>query len=224
MGRLIFYYGTMGCSKTANALMTRFQYIARQKSVWLIKPATDTRDDIIEEDDHIVTLVKSRVGIEAEAEVISQDTNIYQEYINKYCKLLNLPAEAHYMYRVPDNAYDVIICDEAQFLTEAQIEQLKDLATMTSIDVLCYGLRTDFKTKLFPGSKRLFELADKVIELDNICDCGQHAIVNARFNTAGDILLTGSQIEIGGDEKYKALCWKCFKKMTLKNQKKNKDK
>ena len=136
----------------------------------------------------------------------------------------NLRLVAHLVKKYENKDISCVLVDEAQFLTEAQIEQLKDLTTMTSIDVLCYGLRTDFKTKLFPGSKRLFELADKVIELDNICDCGQHAIVNARFNAVGDILLTGSQIEIGGDEKYKALCWKCFKTMTLKNQKRNKNK
>lgn len=211
MGKLIFYYGTMGCSKTANALMTRFQYIQRNRSVWLIKPAVDTRDDRINEDGTIIALVKSRVGIEAEAEVVESTTDIYASYINKLCKSLNdKPTNQHMQYKSPDTAFDVIICDEAQFLTELQVEQLKDIATFSKTDVLCYGLRTDFKTKLFSGSKRLFELADKVIELDNVCDCSQPAIVNAKVSSTGKILIHGSQIDIGGDEKYKAICWKCY--------------
>jgi thymidine kinase len=202
MGKLVFYYGPMGCSKTANALMTRFQYLQKNRSVWLIKPAIDTSDNLINEQGEIIkALVKSRIGIEAEAEVIDSSIELFAEYINRSCK---------------DISYNVIICDEAQFLTEQQVEQLKDIATYSDTDVLCYGLRTDFKTKLFPGSRRLFELADKTSELESICDCGAPALINARVNPAGKVLTHGAQVEIGGDEKYKPLCWKCYKDAIIK--------
>ena len=215
MGKLVFYYGPMGCSKTANALMTRFQYLSKNKTVWLIKPSIDTRDDVIDKDGNRVAFVKSRIGLEAEAVLIDQQTDLYGEYINKYCKIISYTpsgySSVHVCPGVADVAYDVIICDEAQFLTELQVEQLKDIASLTNTDILCFGLRTDFKTKLFPGSKRLFELADKTIELESICECGQPALINARVNKQGKVLTQGAQVDIGGDDKYKTLCWKCYK-------------
>ena len=190
MANLIFYYGAMGCSKTANALMTRFQYIDKGLKVWLIKPEIDTRDDIHHEDGSITALVKSRVGISGEAVVIKSDAQI-----------------------VPPANTDLIICDEAQFLTETQVDELKAITETYDIPVYCYGLRTDFRTKLFPGSKRLFELSSNVVQLESICSCGKPAIINARFNSKGKIVTAGSQIEIGGDERYKALCYSCWKKL-----------
>lgn len=201
MANLCFYYGTMGCSKTANALMTRFQYLDHQKGVWLVKPAIDNRDDVVLENGTSKTIIKSRIGIQAEAVTIPKYCDILELFISNTCL----------------NSIDVIICDEAQFLTENQVEQLKNIVTSFNIDVLCYGLRTDFKTNLFPGSKRLFELADKIVELDNVCDCGKPAIINARLDKDGMILISGNQIEIGGDDRYKALCWKCYtRKLALR--------
>lgn len=191
MAKLVFYYGAMGCSKTANALMTRFQYLDKGFNVWLIKPAIDIRDNIYNKDGTITFLVKSRVGISGEATVISQEQNI-----------------------IPPVGTNLIICDEAQFLSEAQVDQLKAIAEVWNIPVYCYGLRTDFKTKLFPGSKRLFELSNSIIELESVCSCGNQAIVNARFTNKGKIVTTGSQIEVGGDERYKALCYSCWKKLS----------
>ena len=190
MANLVFYYGAMGCSKTANALMTRFQYMDKGLKVWLIKPELDTRDDIHHEDGTITSLVKSRVGISGEATVIKSDQDI-----------------------IPPSETDLIICDEAQFLTETQVDELKAITETYDIPVYCYGLRTDFRTKLFPGSKRLFELSSNVIQLESICSCGKPAIINARFNSKGKIVTAGSQIEIGGDERYKALCYSCWKKL-----------
>jgi thymidine kinase len=190
MANLVFYYGAMGCSKTANALMTRFQYIDKGLKVWLIKPELDTRDDIHHEDGTTISLVKSRVGISGEAIVIKADQQI-----------------------IPPTDTNLIICDEAQFLTEAQVDELKAITETYDIPVYCYGLRTDFRTKLFPGSKRLFELSSNVVQLESICSCGKHAIINARFNNKGKIVTAGSQIEIGGDERYKALCYSCWKKL-----------
>jgi len=108
----------------------------------------------------------------------------------------------------------LVICDEAQFLTEDQIDQLKSIAENEDIPVYCYGLRTDFRTKLFPGSKRLFEICSKTVELESICECGKPAIINARFNKDGKIMTRGAQVDIGGDEKYKALCYSCWKKLS----------
>ena len=191
MANLVFYYGAMGCSKTANALMTRFQYIDKGLKVWLIKPELDTRDDIHHEDGTITSLVKSRIGISGEATVIKSDQDI-----------------------IPPSETDLIICDEAQFLSEFQVDELKAITEVWDIPVYCYGLRTDFRTKLFPGSKRLFELASNVVQLESICSCGKHAIINARFNSKGKIVTAGSQIEIGGDERYKALCYSCWKNLS----------
>jgi thymidine kinase len=191
MANLVFYYGAMGCSKTANALMTRFQYMDKGLKVWLIKPELDTRDDIHHEDGTITSLVKSRVGISGEATVIKSDQDI-----------------------IPPSGTDLIICDEAQFLSEFQVDELKAITEVWDIPVYCYGLRTDFRTKLFPGSKRLFELASNVIQLESICSCGKPAIINARFNSKGKIVTAGSQIEIGGDERYKALCYSCWKNLS----------
>lgn len=191
MADLVFNYGAMGCSKTANALMTRFQYIDKGLNVWLIKPEIDTRDDVIKEDGTTVSLIKSRVGISGEATVIRSEADI-----------------------IPPTGTELIICDEAQFLSEFQVDELKAIAEVWNIPVYCYGLRTDFRTKLFPGSKRLFELASKVVELNSVCSCGNPAIINARFNSKGKIVTAGSQIELGGDERYKALCYSCWKKLS----------
>lgn len=192
MANLIFYYGVMGCSKSANALMTKFQYEERKLHVWLIKPSIDNRSD---DSTGRESIVESRVGIKSVATNIFPTDNI-RDIMRNY---------------LVDYNKNVIICDEAQFLTAEQIEQLKDIVSLYDISVLCYGLRTDFKTKLFPGSKRLFELSDEIHELDSVCDCGRHAVVNARINKDGKVILKGSQIEIGGNDKYKPLCWKCWK-------------
>jgi thymidine kinase len=199
MANLVFYYGAMGCSKTANALMTRFQYIDKGLHVWLVKPATDNRDDIVYEDGHTESITKSRVGIYATADVIKAGESFLERYKLRLCdgKFTNL-----------------IIVDEAQFLTEDQIDELKDIAETLDIPVYCYGLRTDFRTKLFPGSKRLFEICSKTVELESICECGKPAIINARFNKDGHIMTHGAQVDIGGDEKYKALCYSCWKELS----------
>ena len=190
MANLVFYYGAMGCSKTANALMTKFQYKEKGLNVWLIKPEIDTRDDIVKEDGTTISLIKSRVGISGEAVVIKSDQSI-----------------------IPPSDVDLIICDESQFLSEFQVDELKAIAETQDIPVYCYGLRTDFRTKLFPGSKRLFELASKTVELESICSCGNPAIINARFNSKGEIVTRGSVVELGGDDRYKALCYSCWKKL-----------
>ena len=109
-----------------------------------------------------------------------------------------------------DFPMDVIICDECQFLTEEQVDQLKYIAEYRDIPVLCFGLRSDFRTKLFPGSMRLFELADSISEIKSVCTCGKKATVNARFSADGRVVTDGEQIDIGGNEKYEGMCWRCW--------------
>lgn len=193
MAELIFYSGPMGSSKTAHALMTNFQYKERGKKIWLIKPAVDTREDMVYNNGRAIkALVRSRVGITAWADAIHNTDKI-----------------------IPPEGTTIIICDEAQFLTAAQVDELKMLADEKDIQVWCYGLRTDFKSQLFEGSKRLFEVASILKDIPVICDCGNMAVINARISN-GMIVTEGDQVDIGGDDKYRAFCYACWKKYSNK--------
>lgn len=191
MADLVFYYGPMGCSKTANALMARHNALSMNQKVWLIKPAIDTRDDKVLNDGSHIHMVRSRVGIEAEAQPIYRNDNI-----------------------CPPPYTSIIICDEAQFLQSWQVDELNEIAKDLDIPVLCYGLRTDFRTRAFLGSQRLFEIADRLIELETFCECGKKAVLTAKF-VDGELVTTGKQIDIGGDEKYKAMCYQCWRNAKL---------
>ena len=193
--KLYFKYGVMGCSKTAQALMTKFNYEQQGYNVLLIKPSIDNRDDHENK-----TVIKSRIGLESEAIAFSRRQNLIRLF-NK---------------RKKDNI-GVIIVDECQFCTSTQIDELKELTKFAP--VLCYGLKTDFRTKLFSGSKRLLEIADSLTELKAICECGRKATVNARFKN-GLLVTKGSIIEIGGDDKYRAMCFDCYKKLEKQTMKK----
>ena len=183
MAKLYFKYGAMGSSKSAQALITKFNYEELGMTVWLIKPSTDTRDG--------ADIVKSRIGLAARAQIITPDQNIADEYR----KL---------------DTYDVIIADEAQFFTPAQIDQLRALVDEDDIPVLCFGLRTDFLTHLFPGSRRLMELSDSLTEIKTVCACGRKATVNARIDGAGRVITQGDQVFLGGNDSYVAMCHKCW--------------
>ena len=185
MAKLYFKYGAMGSSKSAQALITKFNYEEKGMTVWLIKPGTDTRDG--------ADIIKSRIGLSKKAQIIHPDDDI----INKYHDAGN---------------YDVIIADEAQFLTPLQIEGLRKLVDEEDIPVLCFGLRTDFLTHFFPGAKRLMELADSITEIKTICECGRKATVNARFDENGKIITEGDQVMLGGNDRYTAMCHRCWKK------------
>ncbi|MDI9541059.1 MAG: thymidine kinase [Bacillota bacterium] len=189
MAKLYFKFGAMGSSKTANALMTKFNYEEKNKRVWLIKPALDDRDG--------VTILKSRIGLQAKADVIQADDSILE--------------------KCPKNI-DVIICDECQFLTAEQVDDLRILVSEHDIPVLCFGLRTDFVTNLFPGSKRLFELADSITEIKSICRCGRKATVNTRFDEKGYVCTSGDQVVIGGNDVYESMCWSCRNKLIVENK------
>lgn len=184
MAKLYFKYGAMGSSKTAQALITKYNYEENDLQVWLIKPGADTRDG--------ENVVRSRIGLQADAQVIPADMNIYDFFA------------AH-----KAGACDVVILDECQFMTEAQIDQLREIVNDYDIPVMCFGLRTDFRTKLFPGSLRLMEVADNIEEIKTICDCGNKATVNARIIN-GYIVTEGDQVLLGGNDAYIAMCHRCY--------------
>lgn len=184
MAKLYFKYGAMGSSKTAQALITKFNYEERGMRVWLIKPQTDNRDG--------ADIVRSRIGLEAHAWVAAQDTDILAAYAARADKT------------------DVIIVDECQFFTPEQIDAFRTLVDRDNIPVLCFGLRTDFRTRLFPGSRRLFEIADSVTEIKTVCSCGAKATVNARLDAEGRVLTEGSQVFLGGNDSYIAMCYRCY--------------
>lgn len=183
MAKLYFKYGTMGSSKTAQALITKYNYEENGMHVWLLKPAADQRDGAV--------ILRSRVGLEAMAEVIAPETDI----------------EALLEAR---GAVDVIIVDECQFMTPVQIDQLRTIVDLRDIPVLCFGLRTDFLSTLFDGSRRLFEVADSITEIRAICDCGAKATTNARIDADGFIVTEGDQLLLGGNDRYIAMCHKCW--------------
>lgn len=185
MSKLYFKYGAMGSSKTANALITKFNYEERGMKVWLIKPSIDDRDG--------ADAVRSRIGLCEAAYVVTPDTDIYEEFSRR--------RDCH-----------VIISDECQFFTSAQIDQLRRIVDELDIPVLCFGLRTDFITNLFEGSRRLFEVADSITEIKTICTCGKKAIVNARIDGDGRVVTEGGQILIGGNDSYVAMCHSCWQR------------
>ena len=184
MAKLYFKYGAMGSSKSAQALITQFNYEELGMTVWLIKPSIDTRDG--------ADIIKSRIGLARSAQIITPEQDIVKEY-----------AKA--------GRHDVIISDEAQFFTPEQIDQLRELVDFEDIPVLCFGLRTDFLTHVFPGSKRLLELADSITEIKTVCACGRKATVNARIDEKGRIITQGDQVFLGGNDSYVAMCHKCWK-------------
>ena len=185
MSKLYFKYGTMNSSKTANLLMTKHNYEEQGMEVFLIKPAIDTRD---------VGVIKSRIGLEAKCVNFSEDASIYDVLTNAGYSVNHLP--------------NVLIVDESQFCTSKQVEELLNISIQ--IPVLCYGLKTDSHTKLFPGSQRLLELAESIQEIKTICTCGKKATINARINDKGFVVLNAPQIDIGGNDKYKPMCKECF--------------
>ena len=185
MAKLYFKYGAMGSSKTAQALITKYNYEENDLKVWLMKPSADTRDG--------VQILRSRIGLAAAVEVIAPDVDVYDLFV-----------------RTKAGNCDVIIVDECQFLTEKQIDQLRAIVNDCGVPVMCFGLRTDFQTKLFPGSLRLMEVADTIQEIKTICDCGAKATVNARIDCEGHIVTEGAQVVLGGNDSYIAMCHKCY--------------
>jgi thymidine kinase len=183
MAKLYFKYGAMGSSKSAQALIAKFNYEEQGMRCWLIKPSVDTRDG--------ADMIASRIGLSCAGEVIGPEDSIGKKYqAAGWC--------------------DVIIADEAQFFTPAQIDELRDIVDTTDVPVMCFGLRTDFQTHLFPGARRLMEVADSITEIKTICTCGRKAVVNARLDADGNIVTQGEQVLLGGNDRYTAMCHRCW--------------
>ena len=186
MAKLYFKFGAMGCSKTAQALITKFNYEERGMKVMLMKPAVDNRDG--------ESITRSRIGLSEPTLEVSQTEDLYAVYEKNY------------------SACGVIIVDECQFLTPEQVDQLGQIVIDFNIPVLCFGLATDFTTHMFPGSKRLFEIAESISEIKSVCKCGAKATVNARMDDHGNIVFKGEQVCLGGNDRYVAMCRKCWLK------------
>ncbi len=192
MAKLYFKYGAMGSSKTAQALITKFNYEERGMTVLLIKPSVDDRDGVNE--------VTSRIGLHQPCRTVDRNESIWDIYHE-------------------NSGADVIIADECQFFSSSQIDDLRRIVDECHIPVLCFGLRTDFRTRLFEGSARLFEIADSINEIKTICECGAKATVNARIAPDGKILTSGEQVMVGGNESYRAMCHSCWRRKIREQEK-----
>lgn len=181
MAKLYFKYGAMGSSKTANALMTAYNYRERGKKVLLAKPKLDVRD---------IGVIRSRIGLEQPCILVEDMVQMENDAIK---------------------GYDCVIVDEAQFCKKSDIEFLLHIVDDLTIPVICYGLRTDFQHNLFEGSMWLLAWADVIEELKTVCWCGQGASCNARYDEQGKIVRDGNQIVVGANDKYVALCRKHFR-------------
>jgi thymidine kinase len=193
MAKLYYVFSTMNAGKSAQLLMKAHSFLENNIPILCIKPSIDDRDG--------QGVIKSRIGLEMECLTIDSDDDI-EKFIIQYCANMN-------GYGLPCPQW--ILCDESQFLTSEQVDQLSVIVDNYDINVMCYGLRNDFTGHLFPGSKRLFELADNIEEMKLSCACGRKAIINARINEYGDIVTDGEQIKVGGNNMYKPMCRKCYR-------------
>lgn len=182
---VFFRYGAMNAGKSIQAITVRYNYMERHQSVLLFKPSTDTREG--------VQFIRARIGLDAPLDaLITPDQDVF-ELFRRMVREKGRPA--------------CILVDEAQFLTPAQVEQFCDLSDREDIPVMAFGLRSDFRGELFPGSAALLALADRIEELKTICWCGRKAIMNARV-VNGKVVMEGPQVLIGGNEAYTSLCRK----------------
>lgn len=198
-GKLYFRYGTMGSAKTALLLTTAYNFEERGLNYLCMKPAIDTREG--------ESVIRSRIGIERKCQWIYPETDIYR-MVRK-------------MFRESERYVEWFLIDEVQFLSTAQIDQLARIVDDFGSNVVCYGLRTDFRSHLFEGSRRLFEIADTIDEIKSTCHCGRKTIVNARIDSEGNFVNEGAQVEIGGDERYVAVCRKCWRNKHIEQSNRN---
>jgi len=187
MAKLYFRYSTMNAGKSIDLLRCNHNYIENGKKTICLTSSKDDR--------YGKGKITSRVGISTDAIPIDDD-NIYE--------LVKGMEEI-----------SCVFVDESQFLTKKQVFQLSDVVDILDIPVICYGLRSDFKLEVFEGSKYLMAIADTVEEIRTICSVckDKKAIVNVRVDEDGEVLLDGSQVQIGGNESYKPMCRKCYKKI-----------
>lgn len=200
IAKLYFRYGTMGSAKTALLLTTAYNFEERGIKYLCMKPVVDTRDK--------KNVIRSRIGIERECKWIYAETNLYE--MMKHLIQENLQESPSW-----------VLVDEAQFLTTEQVDQLAAVVDDFGCNVICYGLRTDFKGHLFDGAKRLFEMADTIDEVKSTCTCGRKTIMNARIDSKGDIITEGEQVEIGGNDRYVACCRKCWRNKKIERMRRD---
>lgn len=186
MAKVYFYYSAMNAGKSTSLLQSSYNYRERGMDTLLLTPKLDQRDGYGK--------IASRIGLSNEAIVFDSSSD------------LDDLARKHHS----NQPLGCILIDEAQFLTESQVRQVCRIADTMSIPVLCYGLRTDFRGQLFEGSAALLGWADNLIELKTICHCGRKATMNLRTDAEEKPIFEGDQIEIGGNERYIALCRKHF--------------
>ena len=187
MAKLYFYYSAMNAGKTTTLLQSSHNYAERGMTTLLLKPLIDDREGL--------NVIRSRVGLEAEAMNFEKEDNLLQTI------------EAQHKAK----SLNCVLVDEAQFLTRDQVIQLGDVVDRLEIPVLCYGLRTDFLGELFEGSRSLLAWADELREIKTVCHCGKKAIMTVRLNEEGKPLQAGEQIQIGGNESYVSMCRRHFK-------------
>jgi len=185
MAKLYFNYSAMNAGKTTILLQSSYNYHERGMRTLLLKPAIDTRADVADE-------ITSRIGLTARADLITPKDDLEAH-------ILTAHAEAH---------IDCVLVDEAQFLSEDQVWQLARVADASRIPIMCYGLRTDFRGKLFPGSAALLAIADSIKEIKTLCWCGRKATMTLRVSKSGAAVTRGAQVEIGGNDRYVTLCRK----------------
>lgn len=185
MAKLYFNYSAMNAGKTTILLQSSYNYHERGMRTLLIKPAIDTRETSHAE-------ITSRIGLSAEATLIGPKENL----------------ERHIQTAHEANPIDCVLVDEAQFLTEDQVWQLSKVADEMRLPIMCYGLRTDFRGKLFPGSAALLSIADNIKEIKTLCWCGRKATMTLRVSRTGKAVTRGAQVEIGGNDRYVTLCRK----------------
>ncbi|HEY4988705.1 MAG TPA: thymidine kinase [Opitutaceae bacterium] len=187
MSKVYFYYSAMNAGKSTVLLQSSYNYQERGMRTLLFTPEMDTRAG--------PGRIKSRIGLSAEAVVLGTGDDMMERVKTAHA----------------ETPVACVLVDEAQFLTPSQVHQLTDIADTLRIPVLCYGLRTDFQGKLFPGSAGLLAVADNLIELKTICHCGRKATMNLRIGADGNAVREGAQVEIGGNDRYVAMCRRHFK-------------
>lgn len=196
MAKLYFYYSSMNAGKTTALLQASYNYRERGMHTLVLAPLLDDR--------YGTGRVVSRIGLEAESQVFRETDDLFRVVSDNQ----------------DDQAISCVLVDEAQFLTRDQVFQLTDVADRLDIPVLAYGLRTDFQGEPFPGSKYLLAWADNLKEIKAICDCGSKATMVLRLDTDGNAIRDGSQIEIGGNDRYLSVCRRHFKRRFYQDAKK----
>ena len=186
MAKLYFYYAAMNAGKSTTLLQADFNYRERGMQTMLWTANVDHRVG--------AGIIGSRIGLETDANRYSDDTNLFDAVVRELIK----------------RRLDCILIDEAQFLSRDHVLQLCRITDELKIPVLCYGLRTDFQANLFPGSAALLALADSLVELKAVCECGRKATMNLRVDADGHAVVVGAQTEVGGNDRYVALCRRHF--------------